>query len=85
MDNTTDDSKNNSVECYKSISDAGNEIHNAQYTAIITGSDTMAERANRDSNGQQITSTYITKIELSGENALKITYGDGRHDTVVMQ
>ena len=45
----------------------------------------MAERANRDSNGQHIASTYITKIELSGENTLKITYGDGHHDTVVVQ
>lgn len=85
VDNTAEDTKRNSVECYKSISDAGTEIHNAQYTAIITGSDTMAERANRDSNGQHIASTYVTKIELSGENTLKVTYGDGHHDTVVVQ
>lgn len=85
VDNTAEDTKRNSVECYKSISDAGNEIHSAQYTAIITGSDTMAERANRDSNGQHIASTYVTKIELSGENTLKVTYGDGHHDTVVVQ
>ena len=85
VDNTAEDTKRNSIECYKSISDAGNEIHNAQYTAIITGSDTMAERANRDSNGQQIVATYVTKIELSGENTLKVTYGDGHHDTVVVQ
>lgn len=85
VDNTAEDTKRNSVECYKSISDAGNEIHSAQYTAIITGSDTMAERANRDSNGQQIVATYVTKIELSGENTLKVTYGDGHHDTVVVQ
>ena len=85
VDDTAEDTKRNSVECYKSISDAGNEIHNAQYTAIITGSDTMAERANRDSNGQQIVATYVTKIELSGENTLKVTYGDGHHDTVVVQ
>lgn len=85
VDNTVEDTKRNSVECYKSISDAGTEIHNAQYTAIITGSDTMAERANRDSNGQHIASTYVTKIELSGENTLKVTYGDGHHDTVVVQ
>lgn len=85
VDNTAEDTKRNSVECYKSISDAGSEIHNAQYTAIITGSDTMAERANRDSNGQQIVATYVTKIELSGENTLKVTYGDGHHDTVVVQ
>ena len=45
----------------------------------------MAERANRDSNGQQIVATYITKIELSGENALKVTYGDGHHDIVAIQ
>lgn len=85
VDNTAEDTKRNSVECYKSISDAGSEIHNAQYTAIITGSDTMAERANRDSNGQQIVATYVTKIELSGENTLKVTYGDGHHDTVAIQ
>ena len=85
VDGTTEDTKGSSVECYKSISDAGSEIHNAQYTAIITGSDTIAERANRDSNGQQIVTTYITKIELSGENTLKVTYGDGHHDTVVVQ
>lgn len=85
VDNTTEDTRGSSVECYKSISDAGSEIHNAQYTAIITGSDTMAERANRDSNGQQIVATYITKIELSGENTLKVTYGDGHHDTVAIQ
>ena len=84
VDNTAEDTKRNSVECYKSISDAGSEIHNAQYTAIITGSDTMAERANRDSNGQQIVATYVTKIELSGENTLKVTYGDGHHDTVAI-
>ena len=85
VDNTAEDTKRNSVECYKSISDAGSEIHNAQYTAIITGSDTMAERANRDSNGQQIVATYVTKIELSSENTLKVTYGDGHHDTVTIQ
>lgn len=85
VDDTTEDTRGNSVECYKSISDAGSEIHNAQYTAIITGSDTMAERANRDSNGQQIVATYVTKIELSGENTLKVTYGDGHHDTVAIQ
>ena len=85
VDDTTEDTRKSSVECYKSISDAGTEIHNAQYTAIITGSDTMAERANRDSNGQHIASTYVTKIELSGENTLKVTYGDGHHDTVVVQ
>lgn len=85
VDNTAEDTKRNSVECYKSISDAGNEIHSAQYTAIITGSDTMAERANRDSNGQQIVATYVTKIELSSENTLKVTYGDGHHDTVTIQ
>lgn len=85
VDNTAEDTKRNSVECYKSISDAGNEIHSAQYTAIITGSDTMAERANRDSNGQQIVATYVTKIELSGENTLKVTYGDGHHDIVAIQ
>lgn len=85
VDNTAEDTKRNSVECYKSISDAGNEIHSAQYTAIITGSDTMAERANRDSNGQQIVATYVTKIELSSENTLKVTYGDGHHDTVAIQ
>lgn len=85
VDGTTEDTRGSSVECYKSISDAGSEIHNAQYTAIITGSDTIAERANRDSNGQQIVATYITKIELSGENTLKVTYGDGHHDTVVVQ
>lgn len=85
VDDTTEDTRRSSVECYKSISDAGSEIHNAQYTAIITGSDTMAERANRDSNGQQIVATYVTKIELSSENTLKITYGDGHHDTVTIQ
>lgn len=85
IDDTTESSKGASVECYKSISDAGNEIHGAQYTAIITGSDTMAERANRDSNGQQIVSTYITNIELSGENTLKVTYGDGHHNMVTIQ
>ena len=85
VDDTTESTRGSSVECYKSISDAGSEIHNAQYTAIITGSDTMAERANRDSNGQQIVATYVTKIELSGENTLKVTYGDGHHDTVAIQ
>lgn len=85
VDDTTEGTRGSSVECYKSISDAGSEIHNAQYTAIITGSDTMAERANRDSNGQQIVATYVTKIELSSENALKVTYGDGHHDTVTIQ
>ena len=85
VDDTTEDTRRSSVECYKSISDAGSEIHNAQYTAIITGSDTMAERANRDSNGQQIVATYVTKIELSSENTLKVTYGDGHHDTVTIQ
>lgn len=85
IDDTTESSKGASVECYKSISDAGNKIHGAQYTAIITGSDTMAERANRDSNGQQIASTYITNIELSSENTLKVTYGDGHHNMVTIQ
>lgn len=85
VDNTTEEAKENSVECYKSISEAGNELHNAQYTAIITGSDTIAERANRDSNGQTITSTYIANIEASGANTIKITYGDGHSSTVSIQ
>lgn len=85
VDDTAEDTKRNSVECYKSISEAGNELHSAQYTAIITGSDTIAERANRDSNGQTITSTYITNIESSGANAIKITYGDGHSSTVSIQ
>lgn len=85
VDNTTEEAKENSVECYKSISEAGNELHNAQYTAIITGSDTIAERANRDSNGQTIASTYIANIEASGANTIKITYGDGHSSTVSIQ
>lgn len=85
VDDTAEDTKRNSVECYKSISEAGNELHSAQYTAIITGSDTIAERANRDSNGQTITSTYIANIESSGANAIKITYGDGHSSTVSIQ
>lgn len=85
VNDTAEDTKRNSVECYKSISEAGNELHSAQYTAIITGSDTIAERANRDSNGQTITSTYITNIESSGANAIKITYGDGHSSTVSIQ
>ena len=85
VDNTTEDAKGNSVECYKSISEAGNELHNAQYTAIITGSDTIAERANRDSNGQTIASTYIANIESLGTNTIKITYGDGHSSTVSIQ
>lgn len=85
VDNTTEDAKGNSVECYKSISEAGNELHNAQYTAIITGSDTIAERANRDSNGQTIVSTYIANIESLGTNTIKITYGDGHSSTVSIQ
>lgn len=85
VDNTAEDTKRNSVECYKSISEAGNELHNAQYTAIITGSDTIAERANRDSNGQTIVSTYIANIESSGANTIKITYGDGHSSTVSIQ
>lgn len=85
VDDTTEDTKSNSVECYKSISDAGNELHSAQYTAIITGSDTIAERANRDSNGQTIASTYIANIESSGANTIKITYGDGHSSTVSIQ
>jgi hypothetical protein len=85
VDDTAEDTKRNSMECYKSISEAGNELHSAQYTAIITGSDTIAERANRDSNGQTITSTYIANIESSGANAIKITYGDGHSSTVSIQ
>lgn len=85
VDDTAEDTKRNSVECYKSISEAGNELHSAQYTAIITGSDTIAERANRDSNGQTITSTYIANIESSGANAIKITYGDGHSSIVSIQ
>ena len=45
----------------------------------------MAERANRDSNGQQIVATYITKIELSSENTPKVTYSDDYHNTVAIQ
>lgn len=85
VNDTAEDTKRNSVECYKSISDAGNELHSAQYTAIITGSDTIAERANRDSNGQTIASTYIANIESSGANTIKITYGDGHSSTVSIQ
>lgn len=85
VDDTAEDTKRNSVECYKSISEAGNELHSAQYTAIITGSDTIAERANRDSNGQTITSTYIANIESSSANTIKITYGDGHSSTVSIQ
>lgn len=85
VNDTAEDTKRNSVECYKSISEAGDELHSAQYTAIITGSDTIAERANRDSNGQTITSTYIANIESSGANAIKITYGDGHSSTVSIQ
>lgn len=85
VNDTAEDTKRNSVECYKSISEAGNELHSAQYTAIITGSDTIAERANRDSNGQTIASTYIANIESSGANTIKITYGDGHSSTVSIQ
>ena len=85
VNDTAEDTKRNSVECYKSISDAGNELHSAQYTAIITGSDTIAEMANRDSNGQTIASTYIANIESSGANTIKITYGDGHSSTVSIQ
>ena len=82
VNNTDEATKHNSVECYKSIESAANEIHGEPYTGIVTGVDTVVEQAKRDSEGRNISHTYITNIEQQSYGVLRMTYGDGFTATV---
>ena len=80
VNNTDTSTKRGSLECYKSIEDAANEIHGEAYSATVVGEEAIAERASKDSEGRQINSTYIAGIEAYGANTIKITYGDGHQN-----
>ena len=80
VNNTDTSTKRGSLECYKSIEDAANEIHGEAYSTTVVGEEAIAERASKDSEGRQINSTYIASIEAYGANTIKITYGDGHQN-----
>lgn len=82
--NTDTSTKRGSLECYKSIEDAANEIHGEAYSTTVVGEEAIAERANKDSEGRQINSTYIASIESYGANTIKITYGDGHQNILTI-
>lgn len=82
VNNTDTSTKRGSLECYKSIADAATEIHGEAYSTTVVGEEAIAERANKDSEGRQINSTYIASIEAYGANTIKITYGDG-HQSIL--
>lgn len=82
VNDTTEYLKRYSLECYKTISDAGTEIHSEPYTNVVTGVDTVVEYAKRDEEGRNISHTYITNIEREGYGIMRVTYGDGYATTI---
>lgn len=78
---TTESSKFNSVECYKSIENAATELHNEDYSEIISGSDATTQATVGRNN---VVSTYITSVEPNGTNTLKVTYNNGKTSDITI-
>lgn len=84
-DTTASDQKT-SKECFSAIDAAGTTLHGKAYSASVAGVDSgtvktaasasSATKSTQDSSGQQINSTYIKGISVSG-NTLTYTKGNG--------
>lgn len=87
-DNTTTSDKLASTEVYATIAAAGTELHKQAYTSTITGKDVgntnysntagSSTKATQDSAGQQINTTYLKGLSMSGKT---VTYTKGNNST----
>lgn len=88
VDNTTATDKLTSTEVYATIASAGTELHKQEYTSTIIGQDVgntnysntagLSTKATQDSRSQQIDTTYIKGLSLSGKT---VTYTKGNNAT----
>lgn len=89
---TTD--KKNSTEAYATIASAGTELHKQAYSNIVSGTDAgtvsyantsgSSTKATQDSAGQQINTTYIKGLSISGKT-ITYTRGDNTTGTITTQ
>lgn len=92
--NSTTTDKKNSTEVYATIAAAGTEIHKQAYSKIVSGEDAgtvsyantsgSSTKATQDSAGQQINTTYIKSLSISGKT-ITYTKGDNTTGTITTQ
>lgn len=90
VNNTTASDSLTSTECWASIENAATELHDQDYSTIISATDAAtvklantATKATQDSSGQQINSTYIKNLSISNGN-LTYTKGNGTTGNVAL-
>nr|DAJ69797.1 MAG TPA: hyaluronidase [Caudoviricetes sp.] len=86
--------KKNSAEAYATIAAAGTELHKQAYSKIVSGEDagtvsyahasSSSTKATQDSVGQQINTTYIKSLSISGKT-ITYTKGDNTTGTITTQ
>ena len=86
--------KKNSAEAYATIAAAGTELHKQAYSKIVSGEDAgtvsyantsgSSTKATQDSVGQQINTTYIKSLSISGKT-ITYTKGDNTTGTITTQ
>lgn len=81
--NTTDIDKLSSYEVYKSIEDAGKELYGSDYTYTSIRTAVLNNRSACDSIGQDISTTYIKDLSISG-NTVTFTRGNNSTGTTEM-
>lgn len=92
--NSTTTDKKNSAEAYVTIAAAGTELHKQAYSKIVSGEDAgtvsyantsgSSTKATKDSAGQQINTTYIKSLSISGKT-ITYTKGDNTTGTITTQ
>lgn len=81
---TTSTDKKGATEIFKTIEEAGTELHDQDYSLIIKPTDVTILKAEQDSTGQKINTTYIKDVSISGKT-VTITKGDGSTSTQTTQ
>lgn len=94
VSNTTTSDKKTSTEVYATIAAAGTALHSQAYSTIVAGSDggivsyansaDSSTKATQDSAGQQINTTYIKSLSVSGKT-ITYTKGDNTTGTITTQ
>ena len=90
-DSTTSSDAKSSTESYVNIATAATKLHSQAYSETISSTDAgttsysnSAGRATQDSVGQQINTTYIKGLSVSGRT-ITYTKGDGTTGTITTQ
>ena len=94
VDSTTSSDAKTSTESYANIATAGTKLHNQAYSTTVSGSDSgttsyansagSATKATQDSAGQQINTTYVKGLSVSGRT-ITYTKGDNTTGTITTQ